>query len=133
MASNSRSKRNEVHVRAKDKDLVSDFYRRCLAIRFSQSYPKVDILYGDGIDIFVHQDSSAIAPTQTDSPKTVEKQPSSVLPALFVEDIGAVRDAVERTGGKIQPLTEAKRSWGTLRVEATDPEGNQIIFKYSDA
>lgn len=120
-------------IYAKDKGLVSAFYRQALDLIAIEEQSTHDLLRGSGIELVIHAIPQEYASqiSITNPPRVREDTP--LKPIFLVGSLEAVRLAAQRTGGSLHP---AERSWlynGAVILDGCDPEGNVIQFRQLDA
>jgi hypothetical protein len=118
---------------AKNKKRVSAFYQATLGLRPVESEGSHDLLRGTTYEIVVHAIPRKIAAgiQITDPPSA--REGAAIKPTFVVKSLERVRDAAQKTGGYLKPVSDVWRFRGCSVLDGMDPEGNQVQFKQRDA
>jgi predicted enzyme related to lactoylglutathione lyase len=121
--------RQSVVIFAKNKRRVSAFYRQTLGLVAAEEAPSHDLLQGPGIEIVIHAIPRKVAASIIITKPPQVREDTPIKPVFWVSDLGAVRNAVEATGGFLKPTEAAWQIRGATVLDGWDPEGNVVQFK----
>ena len=116
-------------VFAKNKRRVSAFYQRTLGLAVVQSDPAHDLLQGRGIELVVHAIPRKFAADITITKPPALREDTPLKPAFVVDDLAALRQQVQATGGWLKPADQAWQIRGHTVLDGCDPEGNIVQFR----
>ena len=118
---------------AKNRQRVSLFYQRALDLSVVFSDASCDVLAGPGQEVVVHSMPKPLAVLVRIPRPLLPREETPMKPAFVVPSLSAVRQAIKRTGGHLQPVERAWQwSWPGrcfTVLDGWDPEGNVVQFR----
>ena len=114
---------------AKEKALVSAFYRLTLGLEVVESEASYDLLRGPGHEVLVQAIPPHFAQEIRIARPPEPREETPFKPTFVVASLAQVRRAVEATGGLLKAEAAVWRFRGHLVLDGWDPEGNIVQFQ----
>jgi predicted enzyme related to lactoylglutathione lyase len=116
-------------VFAKDKERLSLFYRKVLALDLGETSDTHDLLLGRGIEILIHAVPRRFAEGIDIASPPKPRAETPFKPVFWVADFESVRAAAKETGGFLDLPDKAWNFGGATILDGWDPEGNVVQFR----
>ena len=114
---------------AKNKKLVSTFYRIALGLTLEKSDHDHDVLASDSYQIVIHAIAESVAKNIEIAVPPKPREETPIKPVFVVSDFEQLRRDIEKTGGFLKPTSQSWLIRGFIVLDGWDPEGNIVQFK----
>jgi predicted enzyme related to lactoylglutathione lyase len=122
-----------VVVYAKDMGRVALFYKATLALLELEEGPTFMVLGDVDLEVNIVQIPPELSIGIAISHPPMLRQDTPIKPSFLVENLEDIAAQAVATGGRVKPLNEAWAWRGQLHLDGSDPEGNVVQFRASEA
>jgi hypothetical protein len=120
-------------VYAREIEAVAEFYRRTVSLSTTAEEADFIVLGTGGLEIAIVRISESRAEITERSTPPRMREETPIKCSFLVDDLGRVQADAAATGGGTTPLATAWLWRNQRHLDAFDPEGNRVQFRWLDS